>query len=193
MKPFFSFVTGFLLAGGLALISLGAQPKGTAGMSEEEQIRMAMSAAPAEISRNASIYVIGPDGKIREAGKGTNGFTCLSTIERQEIPDPVCADPAGWQWLMDALSQAPRPTSTVPGVAYMAQGGFHWEKDRKILMKEEPGARMVKEPPHWMVLWPFDSDTASLPTYPGKFGTYVMFEGTPYAHLMVHQDPMLLK
>jgi len=45
----------------------------------------------------------------------------------------------------------------------------------------------------WMILWPVENQTSGLPLMPNKFGTYVMFEGTPYAHLMVYQDPMKMR
>jgi hypothetical protein len=78
---------------------------------------------------------------------------------------------------------------TVPGISYMARGGYHWEKDGKVLMDEEPGAKLVKEPPHWMMMWPFDSTTSKLPTPPNPAGVWIMFDGSPFAHLMVYQDP----
>ena len=70
----------------------------------------------------------------------------------------------------------------------MARGGQHWEKDGQMFMKEAPGAKIVDEPPHWMIFWPFDSKTTILPTQ-SHSSTYIMFEGTPYAHLMIIQDP----
>ena len=60
-------------------------------------------------------------------------------------------------------------------------------------MNEEPGAKLVKEPPHWMLMWPFESEAEKLPTIPNASGVYIMFDGTPYAHLMVYQDPMKMK
>jgi hypothetical protein len=32
-----------------------------------------------------------------------------------------------------------------------------------------------------------------LPVAPNPSGVYIMFEGTPYAHLMVYQDPRKMK
>ena len=71
----------------------------------------------------------------------------------------------------------------------MARGGQHWEKDGQMFMTEQPGAKIVDEPPHWMIFWPFDSKTTILPTQSHASKAYIMFEGTPYAHLMIIQDP----
>jgi hypothetical protein len=171
---------------------MAASKSPIAKMSKEQLIKLARSAAPASVSKNATIMIPGEDGKMVEAVKGTNGFTCLPDIDGMSVPDPICADAASMQWINDLMSGAPKPSNTVPGVSYMAKGGWYFEKDGKILMKNEPGAEAKQEPPHWMVFWPFEG-SAGLPTYPDAFGTYIMWEGTPYAHLMVFQDPNKMK
>ena len=163
-----------------------------AKMSQDELIKLALSAAPAHIAKDATVMVPGPEGKLMEARKGTNGFTCIPDVDGMSEPDPMCADAASMQWVNDLMSGAPKPANTVPGVAYMAKGGWHFEKDGKIVMNKE-GAKAVKEPPHWMVFWPFDSKSSGIPDMPGPLGTYVMFDGSPYAHLMIYQDPNKLK
>ena len=40
-----------------------------------------------------------------------------------------------------------------------------------------------------MILWPISSAETMIPEMHSNFGTYVMFEGTPYSHLMIYQDP----
>jgi hypothetical protein len=171
-------------------VAVAAEKKGTKSLPKDQQIKIAQSAAPSHISKDAAVMVYGEDGKLVEAKKGTNGFTCIPAIENAPQPDPVCMDQTVLQWANDFLSGAPKPTNTVPGVAYMAKGGYHWVKDGKAVLKEESGAKLVKEPPHWMLIWPFEADAAKLPTQPNPAGAWIMFEGTPYAHLMIHQDPM---
>jgi hypothetical protein len=186
------------LAFSLPALSLAAEgPKakgnGITGMSKEAMITLSLSAAPPEISRDATVMIPGEDGKLVEVKKGTNGFTCIPTVNNRPEPDPMCMDQAVGQWVNDLMSNAPKPTNTVPGIGYMAKGGWHFEKDGKILMNEEPGSKAVKEPAHWMVMWPFDSKASGLPSVETPMGAYVMFDGTPYAHLMVYQDPMKIK
>ncbi|WP_455370989.1 hypothetical protein [Petrachloros mirabilis] len=161
-------------------------------MSEKEQVALALSAAPAHISKDAGVMIYGADGKLAEIKKSTNGFTCIPTVMNLPDPDPMCMDAAVQQWMTDITNNAPKPTNTVPGIAYMARGGSHFEMDGHVVMSGE-GAQVVKEPPHWMVMWPFESSATKLPTAPNPSGVYIMFDGTPYAHLMVYQDPNKMK
>lgn len=191
MRRFLAAAACLVLAGAHVGAEAAVEGKGAAlNMSDEELSRMARSAAPPHISRNATIVAAGADGKLRTLRKGTNEFTCFADLSGQEAPDPVCADRAGTEWLTSMLEGRERPTNTTPGVGYMGQGGWHWEKDGKVVMDPStPGAKRVKEPPHWMVLWPMDPKQAALPDKPTRFGAFVMYPDTPYSHLMIDQDP----
>ena len=192
-------VTVLSIAVGLSGVSsvLAAKKSSTVkdvkSLSEPAQMTLALSAAPAHISKEAAVMVYGEGGKLKEVRSGTNGFICVPSVMNLPIPDPMCMDAAAKQWLDDVGSGAPKPSNTVPGIAYMARGGSHWETNGEILMREEAGAKVAKEPPHWMVMWPFDSKTSMLPNKPNPSGVYIMFDGTPYAHLMIHQDPKKMK
>jgi hypothetical protein len=75
----------------------------TASTPRQRQIELALSAAPTEVSRKATVYILGPKGyeKVRE---GTNGFSCL--VERsfagttQTSSAPACFDAEGSRTLM---------------------------------------------------------------------------------------------
>jgi hypothetical protein len=170
----------------------GATVKEVKAMSEKDQTALALSAAPAHIAKEAGIMIYGADGKLTETKKSANGFTCIPSVMNLPDPDPMCMDAAVQQWMTDRMNHAPKPSNTVPGIAYMARGGSHFEKDGKVVMSGE-GAKIVKEPPHWMLMWPFDAAATKLPTAPNPSGVYIMFEGSPYAHLMVYQDPRKMK
>ena len=180
-------------------ISAGDKPSGkkstvkdVKAMSEKDQTALALSAAPARIAKEAGVMIYGADGKLTEVRKASNGFICIPTVTNLPIPDPMCMDAASHQWMNDMMSGAPKPSNTVPGIAYMAAGGSHYEKDGKVVMSGE-GAKVVKEPPHWMIFWPFDAASTKLPTVPNPSGTYIMFEDSPYAHMMIYQDPNKMK
>ncbi|MBI4400993.1 MAG: hypothetical protein HY581_05120 [Nitrospirae bacterium] len=201
MKHMLHLAVTVMFCAGLASTSMAGEKgakSGKAGndlksMSQGEQIKLALSAAPSHIAKEAAVMLPGADGKLVELKKGTNGFTCIPTVNNRPDPDPMCFDAAVGQWVEALQNNAPKPTNTVPGISYMARGGMHWEKDGKVLMNEEPGAKLVKEPPHWMMMWPFDSMATKLPTVPNPSGVWIMFDGTPSAHLMVYQDPMKMK
>lgn len=165
--------------------------KDVKAMSEKDQTALALSAAPPRVSKDAGVMIYGADGKLTEVRKSSNGFVCVPTVMNLPDPDPMCMDAAGLQWLTDISNNAPKPSNTVPGIAFMARGGSHFEKDGKVVMSAE-GAKVVKEPPHWMVMWPFDP-SSQLPVVPNASGVYIMFQDSPYAHLMIYQDPNKMK
>ena len=185
-------MVGTLMIPTAALAKKGSTVKEVKNMSEKDQTALALSAAPAHIAKEAGVMIYGADGKLTEARKSSNGFTCIPTVMNLPEPDPICMDAASHQWMNDMMSNAPKPSNTIPGVAYMARGGSHYEKNGKVVMSGE-GAKVVKEPPHWMIMWPFDAATSKLPTAPNPSGVYIMFEDSPYAHLMVYQDPNKMK
>jgi hypothetical protein len=184
-----------LLCVGLTMVVLTGEkgPRKASGkdfksLSQDQQIQLALSAAPAHVAKAAGVMLPGADGKLTEVKKSANGFTCIPTVNNRPEPDPMCFDAAVGQWVDSLQNKADKP-----GISYMARGGYHWEKDGKILMNEEAGAKLVKEPPHWMLMWPFSSADSKLPTHPNPSGVWIMFDGNPYAHLMVYQDPGRMK
>lgn len=192
------FVTSVLCLS-MSMVAVAAEKgqkkggKGLTSMSQEQQIKLALSAAPLRISKDASVMLPGEEGNMVEVKKGTNGFTCIPTVNNRPEPDPMCYDAAVGQWVEAIQKKADKPGNTVPGISYMARGGYHWEKNGKVLMNEEPGAKLVKEPPHWMMMWPFTSADTRLPSHPNPSGVWIMFDGTSFAHLMVYQDPNKMK
>lgn len=170
----------------------GSTVKEVKNMSEKDQTALALSAAPAHIAKEVGVMIYGADGKLTEVRKSSNGFTCIPTVMNLPDPDPICMDAASHQWMTDIMSNAPKPSNTVPGIAYMARGGSHYEKDGKVVMSGE-GAKVKKEPPHWMIMWPFDPTASKLPTAPNPSGVYIMYEDSPYSHLMIYQDPNKMK
>lgn len=178
------------IAAGLFLApALLAQATPVSAGADREYARMAREGAPEHISADAAVARF-EGGRFVELQSGTNGFTC--TLLPDPGNPPVCGDANAMQWLTAAFTQQPSPGISAPGIAYMAKGGSHYEtEDGGFAMGAGPGNRLVEESPHWMVLWPFDS-TTGLPTHSAA-ETYVMWAGSPYAHLMIHQDPRRLR
>ncbi len=162
-------------------------------MADDEQVALARSAAPSFISKDAIILIVDKDRSFKKVRNGFNGFTCYSDLDKIDVPVPSCMDEAAVQWWNDFITGKPGPTNKMPGIAYMAQGALRWEKDGVIYMDwHTPDTTRVKEPPHWLILWPFEAGRTKLPTYPGKFGSSIMYSGTPWSHIMIYQDPMLI-
>ena len=155
--------------------------------TEAEFIKAAEAGAPDRISAQAAVVRMEPSGKTSAVRPGNNGFTC--TLLPDESHTPLCADQKGLAWFTAAMSNQPKPPTT-GGVGYMAKGSEHYEmSDGHIVMKPAAGTKTVKEPPHWMLLTPLDTARTGLPAHPNAGGSYIMFAGTPYAHLMVYQNP----
>jgi len=74
-----------------------------ASMPREQQITLAESAAPAEVSSHATVYILGPKG-YEKAREGTNGFSCF--VGRQFLTPtettigPQCLDAEGSRTLL---------------------------------------------------------------------------------------------
>jgi hypothetical protein len=152
-------------------------------------IKAAEAGAPAEIATKAAIAKLDAKGAVAIVRAGTNGFTCIVGVPGD--PDaPFCADQNAFTWIVSAASGQAKPANTAPGIAYMAQGGTHHETaTRDVMMMPGPTTHPVREPPHWMLMWPFEAAASGLPTKENASGVYIMFAGTPYAHLMVYQNP----
>ena len=129
---------------------------------------------------------------MHEMRAGTNGFTCMIIVP-DPLGGPVCGDAAATAWFNAMLTrQSGPPASGAPGIAYMARGGFHYEDAKgAIHMAHSPaaGTRRVTEPPHWMMMYAFDPAATGLPVKARPAGSYIMFAGTPWAHLMIYQNP----
>jgi hypothetical protein len=74
-----------------------------AKMPRDQQIQLALSAAPDAVAANASVYILGPKG-YEKARSGTNGFSCLVqrsyTKTGETTVAPMCFDAQGSQTTM---------------------------------------------------------------------------------------------
>ena len=179
----------------LAATPSWAQMAHPPGMSHAQVVQAASAGAPDAISQNAAIAWIDSAGALHQMRAGTNGFTCVIVVP-DPFGGPICGDQPAAGWLMAMLSHAAQPpTMSAPGIAYMAQGGTHYEDAQgNVLMEHNltphaAGSHQVREQGHWMLIWPYDPATSGLPTRENGAGSYIMFAGTPWAHVMVYQDP----
>jgi hypothetical protein len=155
-------------------------------MTPAEIMSSAMAAAPREIAKNATILAPDSTGAMKELRAGTNGWTCMPDLPQTPGLDPMCLDEPGMQWVKSLMSKDPKPTNTAPGLVYMLQGGSDISATDPYQTTTD---HFVESPPHYMILWPFDAAKTGLSAKPKKTGTWIMWAGTPYAHLMINQKP----
>lgn len=170
------------------LLALPASPLGAQGMDKAALITSALAAAPADVARAAAVIAPGPDGTMIELRPGTNGFTCLPDQPETPGKDPMCLDAQAMIWAQSWMAHDPAPKNTAPGIAYMLAGGSDISATDPWA-QPTAGHQFIESPPHWMVMWPFDAKASGLSTTPKKTGTWLMWAGTPYAHLMINQVP----
>lgn len=149
------------------------------------KIERAMSAGPPEIARAAKIIDKDAQGHTVVLREGSNGFTCMPG-NRNVIGDPpMCADGPSVQWAADFAAHKPKPTNTVPGITYMLAGATQWSDSDPYDQTSPP----IAIGPHWMIMWPFDAKATGLPTTHRDSGAYIMWSGSPYAHLHIMGRP----
>jgi hypothetical protein len=173
-------------------------------ISAEQQIELAMSAAPSHISQKATIYVLGPNGYVRDR-IGTNGFSCL--VERQYLGtlEPSCYDTEGSATTLRArlyreelrvakmseediekkidegyttgVFRAP----TKPGLVYMLSPHNQVHNDRTN--------KIINVPPHLMFYAPYATQK-NFGDFVGPHVPYVVLEGRPDAYIIVSPEAM---
>ena len=60
-------------------------------MSDEELIKLSLSAAPEAVAKDASVVVMEHDGKMRTLRQGTGQWTCMPGHADPANPDPMAA------------------------------------------------------------------------------------------------------
>jgi len=155
-------------------------------MSTAEIIRSATSAGPRSISDNATVMAADDAGKMVKVRAGTNGWTCIPDEPTTPGLDPMCIDKSGMEWVSALIAKKPKPTNTAPGLIYMLQGGSDISATNPFATTTD---HYVSSPAHFMIMWPYDAKTTGFATTPKKTGSWIMWAGTPYAHLMVNQTP----
>jgi len=88
------------------------------------------------------------------------------------------------KWVEAYLSHKAPEISRV-GIGYMTAAGGGWGSNTDpYAMAEKPDNHWGYHPPHLMILVPDPKSLSGISTEPGNGGPYVMFAGTPYAHIM---------
>lgn len=161
-------------------LALTVSAASAASETAAQKIARALSGGPPAITTHATVADMDAKGNMTVLRKGTNGWTCIPGHPGVIGDDAMCADANAMQWGDDWMKHKP-PSNKAPGIAYMYAGGTDWSASDPYATKGTP----IKEPPHWMILYPF-RNSSGLPTTPRNTGTWIMYAGTPYAHLMIN-------
>lgn len=153
--------------------------------SSGDPIQSAMSAAPSSIAGEAAIVMANADGSMKTLREGKNGWTCMPDSPNTPGPDPMCMDANAAKWAMAWIGKQPPPANTV-GVMYMLEGGTDASNTDPYAKAPTADNDWVKTGPHLMVVGSPDI-LKGHPSgdKPDTKSPYVMWAGTPYAHLMV--------
>lgn len=166
-------------------------------MTDAQMIVNAMSAAPAEISKSATIMAWPdvPTAQPKQLRAGTNGWVCYPNTPLEfggaAVNDPMCLDKEWQGWAQAWMTKAP-PSVASTGIAYMLKGDKGASNTDPFATGPAAGNDWVVSPPHIMVLLPDTKGLDAYPTDPKNGGPWVMWKGTPYAHLMVPVSPTQL-
>jgi hypothetical protein len=176
-----------LVAGTIAFgLARSARVAGQDDADDQAKIEVAMSAAPASIADNATIYDLALDaaGKFVVLREGSNGWSCFPDAPGTPANDPMCLDPTWLAWL-SAYVAGEEPKTTVLGLAYMLQGGSDASNTDPFATGPAEGDEWVASPPHVMILLPGKIDQTAFSTDHHNGGPWIMWAGTPFEHIMM--------
>jgi len=163
-----------------------AQPAGPARGTTEWTIENAMSAAPPAIGDHATImdWPATPTGQPTQVRAGTNGWTCFPDMPNTPSNDPMCLDGEFLKWAQAWMTHTP-PHLTNVGLSYMLQGSADADNADPFKVQPDSGKQWVITGPHIMIAPLNAAQLSGMSTDPNSGGPYVMFAGTPYAHVMM--------
>lgn len=163
-----------------------AAPPGPAAGTPEWKIANAMSAAPEAVGKDATLMEWGatPEAQPTQLRAGTNGWTCFADNAGTPGNDPMCVDQRFIAWATAWMSHS-KPDIKGVGFAYMLQGGSDASNTDPFKMQPDAGQPWVDTGPHIMMAVPNVAALGDLPTDHTSGQPYVMWQGTPYAHVMM--------
>lgn len=144
-------------------------------------IANALSAAPVSVAAGAT--VVAHDGRVLR--KGTTDWVCMPDMADVPNDSPMCLD-ASWRAFIGAWMKKQAPAVSQVGFGYMLQGDMPVSNTDPFASSPTAGNMWLQDSgPHVMMLLPDAGLLEEMSTDPRAGGPYVMWKGTPYAHVMV--------
>lgn len=147
---------------------------------QDSKIENALSAAPAGLAEHAAVM----DWDQSVLKEGTNGYTCLPTPPDLPGNAPMCLD-AQWMKWAEAWMNRTEPEFTAVGIAYMLRGDAGASNTDPYATDRAGVADWIESGPHLMVVVPDPAMLDNLPTDYESGTPWVMWQGTPYVHIMI--------
>ena len=162
-----------------------AENSAAAATDHNDPVASALSAAPSSISEGATIVQAQADGSMKTLREGTNGWTCMPDSPTTPGPDPMCMDANAAKWAAAWMGKKDPPANTV-GVMYMLEGGTDASNSDPYATAPTAENDWINTGPHIMIVGSKEI-LAGYPSgaKPDTASPYVMWSGTPYAHLMI--------
>jgi hypothetical protein len=169
----FLYIWGILMPSAPAI---AIQPSGTVHIyPRDQEIALALSAAPESLRQDAGVYVLTPGGFVR-ARASRNGFTCIVNRDGPGNEKPTCYDAVGTKRIV--------PVDLVVG-KLLLQGVPQAKIEAQILAGYRSGSYHVADRPGVAYMlsdhnWDHDPSTGKTIVFP----PHVMF----YAPYMTNKD-----
>jgi len=157
--------------------SLIAQEAADKSAERNALIHEALTAATPAIAMGATVV----DWEQNVLREGDNGWTCFPTPPQLEKA-PMCLDGPSMGWAEAWMNKKPFSSNAV-GIAYMLAGDSGASNSDPYAEGETDD--WVVAGPHLMVITPDNAGLDGVTTDPKSGGPWVMWKGTPYAHIMV--------
>ncbi|MCK4867532.1 MAG: hypothetical protein KAT39_05745 [Alphaproteobacteria bacterium] len=169
---------------GLAAIALAAASANPASAQDKStMIKEALAAAPPALAAVAAVH----DWEGNVLREGSSDYVCLPRTPDSEVVNSMCLDKAWLAWANAWMKKGPVNIDTV-GTAYMLAGDGGASNIDPFAKEKTANNQWVVEGPHMMIVVPDAAALEKIPTDPNNGGPYVMWKGTPYAHIMAPLD-----
>jgi hypothetical protein len=160
---------------------------GPSARAEDPQalIANAISAAPPAVGKNAAVVTIDSKGQVTTIRKGTNNFYCVPDDPTTPSNDPMCVDANGLAWAQAMTTKQAPPAGKI-GFGYMLQGETAASNTDPFAAPPSDG-KWSAAGPHVMIF----NAHATMEGYPKPGNNpdatqpFVMWQDTPYEHLMI--------
>jgi hypothetical protein len=151
-------------------------------MTDAQKITLAMSAGPDAISKDATIVDL-TDMSGKQLRAGTNGWVCYADVRQ-----PMCLDKEWQKWMTAYMTKGDLKINGT-GIGYMLRGDTGASNTDPFATAPTADNQWVVAPAHIMVIYEDPKMLDSYTTDPKSGGPWVMWKGTPYAHVMVPVSP----